>query len=127
MAVDNYRNLTPQERLSKIAQVINKGIYLYYEKTNGKMEESSQEKGTASILKIKHKGSVNVEDKICLNDKILTIKETTEFLKISRTTLWRLRKHKKMPFCLIGQRRPIRFKLSEILIYLNSKMATENT
>jgi excisionase family DNA binding protein len=127
MAVDNYRNLPPQERLSKITQVINKGIYLYYEKTNGKMEESSQEKGTASILKIKHKESVNVEDKICLNDKILTIKETTEFLKISRTTLWRLRKHKKMPFCLIGQRRLIRFKLSEILIYLNSKMATENT
>jgi predicted DNA-binding transcriptional regulator AlpA len=91
------------------------------------MEESSQEKGTASILKIKHKESVNVEDKICLNDKILTIKETTEFLKISRTTLWRLRKHKKTPFCLIGQRRLIRFKLSEILIYLNSKMATENT
>lgn len=118
MTVDN---LTPQERLSKIAQVVNKGIYLYYEKTNGKIQEPSQEKEATSILKIKHKESTNVEDKIYFNDKIFTIKETTEFLKISRTTLWRLRKHKKMPFCLIGQRRLIRFKLSEILIYLNSQ------
>jgi len=121
MAVDNYCNLTPLERLSKIAQLVNKGICLYYEKTNGKMEEPPQEKKTASILKIKRKESANVEDKIYLNDKILTIKETTGFLKISRTTLWRLRKHKNMPFCQIGQRRLIRFKLSEILIYLNSK------
>jgi len=121
MAVDNYCNLTPQKRLSKIAQFINKGICLYYEKTNGKMEEPAQEKETTSILKTKHRESVNVEEKIYLNDKIFTIKETTEFLKISRTTLWRLRKHKKMPFSLIGQGRLIRFKLSEILIYLNSQ------
>ena len=71
MTVDNYRNLTPQERLSKIAQIINKGTNLYYEKTNGKMEDLSQEKETASILKIKLKESVNVEEKIYLTIKSL--------------------------------------------------------
>lgn len=120
MAVDN---LLPQERLNKIAQIINKGIYLYYQKTNGGREEPSQEKEVAFTSKIKRKENVNAGDKIYLAEKIFTTKETMEFLKISRTTLWRLRKRREIPYCVISNRRLIRFKLSEILNYLeiNSK------
>lgn len=117
MAVDN---LLPQERLNKIAQIINKGIYLYYQKTNGRMEEPSQEKEVAFTSKIKRKENVNAENKIYLDEKVFTIKETIEFLKISRTTLWRLRRRGETPYYIISNR-GIRFKLSEILNYVETK------
>lgn len=123
MAKDHYQNLAPQERLDKVAEIINKGIYLYHQKSNSKIEESPQEKEAAIISKTKRSEKINAEQKLYLNEKILSIKETVEFLKISRTTLWRLRKRREIPYCVISNRRLIRFKLSEILNYLeiNSK------
>lgn len=118
MAADN---LLPQERLNKIAQIINKGIYLCYQKTNGKIEEPSQEKETVFISKIKQKEHPNGEHKIYVDEKILTVVETMEFLKVSRTTLWRLRKCTELPYCRIGNRKLIRFRLSEILNYVETK------
>ena len=123
MAIDYYQNLTPQERLDKIAQLINKGIYLYYQRNNGEIEKPSPEKVVVSIPKTKRRENTNLESRINLNEKILTTRETMDFLKISRTTLWRLRKRREIPYCVISNRRLIRFKLSEILNYLeiNSK------
>lgn len=116
MAVNDY--LTPQERLNRIAQVVNKGIYLYYQKNNGKMEETSPK---TELIKRKVKERTHERNEIGLDEKILTIEETAEFLSISRTTLWRLRKSKRIPFCIIGNRRLIRFKLSEVLTFLGAK------
>jgi len=120
MAIDDYHNLSPQERLERIARLINKGIYLYYHKTNGKIEEPSQEKEIVSVSKIQHKESMNVERKDYHDEKILTVNEAIEFLKISRTTLWRLKRQREISYCIVS-RRLIRFKLSEILNYLERK------
>ncbi|TRZ95268.1 DNA-binding protein [bacterium] len=121
MAKDYYQNLAPQERLDKVAEIINKGIYPYHQKSNSKIEESPQEKEAAIISKTKCSEKINAEQKLYLNEKILGIKETVEFLKISRTTLWRLRKHGELPYCMIGNGRLIRFKLSEILNSVETK------
>lgn len=67
--------------------------------------------------------TINRESKSYNGEKILTTNETIEFLKISRTTLWRLKKQGEMPYCIVS-RRLIHFKLSEILNYVETKKVT---
>ncbi len=119
MAIDYYQNLTPQGRLDKIAQLINKGIYLYYQKNNDEIKKSSEEK-QVPIPKAERREGVNLVPTINLNERILTIKDAIEFLKISRTTFWRLRKRGKLPYHVFSNKL-IRFKVSGILDFVNSK------
>lgn len=116
MAMGFYCDLTPEERLRKISRLVNKGIHLYYQKTNGKMEE--QEKEVVKNQRKEQRIEINMEHKEYFHDEILTIKEAMSFLKISRTTFWRLRKQIGVPCVLVGKRL-IRFKLSDILKYLS--------
>ena len=120
MAIDYYKNLTTEERLDKVGEIIAKGVYLYHQKNNDEIKKASEEKETVSIPKIKQKGDVNLVPSINLDEKILTIKEAIDFLRISRTTFWRLRKQSKLPYCALSNKL-IRFKLSEILKYLEIK------
>lgn len=120
MAKDYYQNLAPQERLDKVAEIINKGIYLYHQKSNSKIKESPQEKEAAIISKTKRREDINLALAINLDERIFTIKDTIEFLRISRTTLWRLRRQRKIPYCRISNKL-IRFKQSEILNCIATK------
>ena len=119
MARDYYKNLTPEERLDKVGELLIKDIYLYCQKNNDEIKKSSEEK-QVPIPKAERREGVNLVPTINLNERILTIKETIEFLRISRTTLWRLRKQGKLPYCALSNKL-IRFKLSEILRYLETK------
>lgn len=123
MAIGYYKNFAPEQRLDKIGELLAKGVYLYHQKNADETKNSSEEKEALPILKTKCRENVNLAPAIYLAEKIFTTKETMEFLKISRTTLWRLRKRREIPYCVISNRRLIRFKLSEILNYLeiNSK------
>lgn len=120
MAID-YQSLTPQERLNRIAQIINRGVYLYHQKADSKIEGQLQEqkKDEVSVVRIKCKENEKNKCNKCINDRILTTKEAMEFLKVSRTTLWRIRKQKEINFYLIGKT-AIRYALSNIMEYLES-------
>lgn len=122
MAIDYYQNLTHEEQLDRIGDLLAQGIYLYSQKKNDEPQEFLDEKKEAPLPKSEHRRSVNLASTINPDEKILTIKETTEFLKISRTTLWRLRKHGELPYYMIGNGRLIRFKLSEILNYAEKSL-----
>ncbi len=123
MAIDYYQNLTHEEQLDRIGDLLAQGIYLYSQKKNDEPQEFLDKKKEAPLTKSEHRRNVNLASTINPDEKILTIKETTEFLKISRTTLWRLRKHEELPYCIISNRKLIRFKLSQIL----SCIATKNS
>ncbi|MFH1678623.1 MAG: hypothetical protein ABH914_03285 [Candidatus Omnitrophota bacterium] len=80
MAID-YQNLGPQERLNRITQIINKGIYLYHQKADSKIEGQLQEqkKNEVSALRIKPRENENNKCDDCLDGRVLTTKETMEF------------------------------------------------
>ena len=119
MAIDYYNNLTPEERLDKVGELLIKDIYLYCQKNNDEIKKSSEEK-QVPIPKAERREGVNLVPAINLNERILTIKETIEFLRISRTTLWRLRRQRKIPYCRISNKL-VRFKQSEILNCIATK------
>jgi excisionase family DNA binding protein len=50
-------------------------------------------------------------------DELMNDRQLCEFLGISRTTLWRLRKQSDLPFGKVG--RSIRYRKSEILRWLS--------
>ena len=50
-------------------------------------------------------------------DRLLTIDEAAEYLRVSRSTLWRLMK--EIPYIKLGRR--VLFKMSDIDKYLESK------
>ena len=50
-------------------------------------------------------------------DELMTVQEVIEYLKISRQTLFRLRKEGVIPFYQVGER-GVRFKRSDIEDYL---------
>ena len=119
MARDYYKNLTPEERLDKVGELLIKDIYLYCQKNNDEIKKSSEGK-QVPIPKAERREAVNLVPTINLNERILTIKETIEFLRISRTTLWRLRRQRKIPYCRISNKL-VRFKQSEILNCIATK------
>lgn len=125
MAIGYYNHLTPEERLDKIGELLAKGVYFYYQNNTDEIKKSSEIKGKVSTPKTKSRKDINLVPKIDLNEKILTIKEAIVFLRISRTTLWRIRKRIKLP-CYNLSDRLIRFKLSEILSFINSKSLLGN-
>lgn len=51
-------------------------------------------------------------------EELLTDKELQEFLGVSRTTLWRLRKHAGLPHGMVG--RSYRYRKSEILAWVTA-------
>jgi excisionase family DNA binding protein len=55
-------------------------------------------------------------------DEIMTGQEAREFLKISRSTLWKLTKEDQIPAYRVGNGRTsdLRYKKSELLAWLNS-------
>ncbi len=55
-----------------------------------------------------------------ITEKILTVKEACEFLRIGRTKLWELTKANKIPAYRIGRgkRSSLRYKRSELLRWL---------
>lgn len=121
MAVGFYCDLTSEERLRRISRLVNKGLHLYYQKTNGKMEEPEQTKKVIQNHKVESKHEIELEEhKEILDDKIITVNEIINILKISRTTFWRIRKQNQIPYTFIGKRL-IRFKLSNILNAFNIK------
>jgi len=117
MAIDYYDNLTAEERLDKVGEFLVKGIYLYYQKNSDEIKKSSEEE-QVPMPKAERREGVNLVPAINLNERILTIKDAIEFLKISRTTFWRLRKQAKLPQCALSNKL-IRFKLSEMLSFIN--------
>ena len=121
MAIGDYNNLTPEARLDKVGELLVKGICFYHRNKNDEIERLPNEKETALTSKTKRREDIDLVPTINPDEKIFTIKETTEFLKISRTTLWRLNKRKELPCYMIGNRSLLRFKLSEILSYLETK------
>lgn len=56
------------------------------------------------------------------DDEILTGQEAREFLKISRSTLWKLTKDKQIPAYRVGNGKTpnLRYKRSELLAWLDS-------
>lgn len=122
MAIDYYKNLTPEQRVDKIGELLARGVYLCHQKNADETKNSSEEKELVPILKTKCRENVNLAPAINLDEKIFTTKEAIEFLRISRTTLWRLRKQSKLSYCALGNKL-VRFKLSEILNYLGNLRA----
>jgi excisionase family DNA binding protein len=56
------------------------------------------------------------------NDEILTGQEARDFLKISRSTLWKLTKDKQIPAYRVGNGKSpnLRYKKSELMAWLDS-------
>ena len=125
MAIDYYKNLTHEERLDRIGRLLAKGVYLYSQKKKYEPQEPSDEKKEPHLIKSKYRRSVNLTSAINLEEKVLTIEEAVDFLRISRTTLWRIRKRGGLPCCNLSNRL-IRFKLSEMISFINSKSLLRN-
>ena len=56
-------------------------------------------------------------------DRLLTEAELLAFLGISRTTVWRLRKHHGLPFGRVG--REYRYQKSEILAWMKERASDD--
>jgi excisionase family DNA binding protein len=56
-------------------------------------------------------------------DELLTLKETTKILAISRATLWRILKRGELPFVKVG-RRPVRIRRDDLNTYIHSGSRT---
>ena len=56
------------------------------------------------------------------HDEILTGQEARDFLKISRSTLWKLTREKRIPAYRVGSGKTsdLRYKKSELIAWLNS-------
>jgi excisionase family DNA binding protein len=60
-------------------------------------------------------------------DEILTTHEAQGFLKISRSTLWKLTKQKQIPAYRVGEGKTsdLRYKKSELIAWLDSNRIDE--
>ncbi|RJP20668.1 MAG: DNA-binding protein [Candidatus Abyssobacteria bacterium SURF_5] len=60
-------------------------------------------------------------------DEILTGQEARQFLKISRSTLWKLTRESKIPAYRVGNGKTsnLRYKKSELMAWLNSNRVSE--
>jgi excisionase family DNA binding protein len=60
-------------------------------------------------------------------DEILTGQEARQFLKISRSTLWKLTREHKIPAYRVGNGKTsnLRYKKSELMAWLNSNRIKE--
>ena len=56
------------------------------------------------------------------NDEIMTAQEARDFLKISRSTLWKLTREKYIPAYRVGNGKTsnLRYKKTELVAWLNS-------
>jgi len=56
------------------------------------------------------------------NDEIMTAQEARDFLKISRSTLWKLTREKYIPAYRVGNGKTsnLRYKKNELIAWLNS-------
>lgn len=52
-------------------------------------------------------------------DKILTLREVTDYLKIPKSTIYKLARNQEIPFCKIGKQ--LRFRQSSVDIWLSEK------
>ncbi len=124
--MEDYHNITPQERVEKIARIITKGIYVIALK-EGCFNDVIKPivRNEIQIKKEKSKERLKIEHKKNIGDRILTANEAMELLKISRTTFWRIRKQCEIPYSMIGKRL-IRFRLSDILDHLEKQILKHN-
>jgi excisionase family DNA binding protein len=60
-------------------------------------------------------------------DEILTGQEARQFLKISRSTLWKLTRERKIPAYRVGNGRTsnLRYKKSELMAWLNANQVKD--
>jgi excisionase family DNA binding protein len=60
-------------------------------------------------------------------DEILTGQEARQFLKISRSTLWKLTRERKIPAYRVGDGKTsnLRYKRSELVAWLNSNRVNQ--
>lgn len=135
MPVENRYNLMNKEEFMKLTRLIKASPRKLEISMDLDIPDPPRKKRTTAASEMKYKTTTSIPrikyntDKIIvpkrtykanldLEERIFTIDETIKFLKISRTSLWRLRKCGKMPYYQIGSG-TIRFKLSEILNFLN--------
>ncbi len=60
-------------------------------------------------------------------DEIMTGQEARQFLKISRSTLWKLTRERKIPAYRVGNGKTsnLRYKRSELIAWLNSNRVND--
>ena len=107
--MDEYGDefITPEERLEKVTDILAKGALRLVDDGENKM--ALEEKPCEAEVVRNRKVTVNVKKKEL--GEFFGTKDIIRMLKISRTTLWRLRRQNKL-FChIIGN--SIRYRLSD--------------
>ena len=99
---DSYEeSFTPEERLDRITEILTEGVIrLSYQEEQKEVLDNTE----AETVK-----------KINSTEEYLDTKDIMKVLKVSRTTLWRLRRGNKIPYYKIGESTLIRYKFSDLL------------
>ena len=112
----NNKGLTPNQRLNRVCQLLLKGIYLYTEKYRDEIHGT--EKSTAGLVSGENDNLREMTQAAKSTDNIekyLKTQDIMRIFRISRTTLWRLRKKNELPFYLFGNNSIIRYRVSDII------------
>ncbi len=112
-------DLTPDERLDEITNLFSKAILMRIKRNNDKLDfkNSADRKQGRVIGPLNRKATKFTKRKIH-KEELMTIKEVIKFLKISRTTFWRLRKDGTLPCYVVNNSSLSRYKFSDVIRYV---------
>jgi predicted DNA-binding transcriptional regulator AlpA len=113
-----YADLTPDERMKIIVTLLSKAVLLRIQSNKDELNCKCTVNSRQKVMR-PHQNNMNSKENMNYGEQFMVVKEVVKFLKISRTTFWRVRKMTRLPYYVIGNTSIRRYKLSDVTQYVN--------